>query len=156
MAIKKRFPYKAAIVACNGSCRNACTYGCVGCGLCVLSCKFDAVHLNENGIAVVDEDKCIACGACARACPQGIIRVHECANYITVKCANKARGVDARKQCDVSCIGCGICERTCTAGAIHVVDNRAVMDEALCLSCGMCAVKCPRHAIHDLRGILTR
>ena len=56
MAIKKRFPYKAAIVACNGSCRNACAYGCVGCGLCVLSCKFDAVHLNENGIAVVDED----------------------------------------------------------------------------------------------------
>ena len=105
---------------------------------------------------MVDEDKCIGCGACARACPQGIIRVHECANYIAVKCGNRAKGVDARKQCEVSCIGCGICERTCTAGAIHVTDNRAVIDEALCLSCGMCAVKCPRHAIHDLRGILTR
>ena len=143
------------MVACNGDCRNACTWGCVGCGLCVLSCKFDAVHLNDRGIAVVDEDQCIACGACARACPQGLIRIHECANPIVVKCANRDKAPAARTQCEVSCIGCGLCERTCTAGAIHVVDHRAVIDEELCLSCGMCAVKCPRRAIRDLRGILT-
>ena len=155
MAIQTRFPCKAAVVACDGSCTTACTWGCVGCGLCVLSCKFDAVHLNPNGIAVVDEDKCIGCGACARACPQGVIRVHECANFIVVKCSNRDKGPAARTQCAVSCIGCGLCERTCTAGAIRVADNRAVIDEEVCLSCGMCAVKCPRHAIHDLRGILT-
>ena len=89
-----------------------------------------------------------------RACPQDIIRLHECANYIVVRCANEDKGKEAREACPVSCIGCGICEKTCTAEAIHVIDSHAVIDESLCLSCGMCAVKCPRHAIADLRGIL--
>jgi ferredoxin len=160
MAFKKKFPYKAAFVACNGDCGATtqdpkCAYGCIGCGACVSACKFDAIHLNDNGTAQVDEEKCIACGACARACPQKLIHIHECANYIVVKCSNRDKGADARKQCAVSCIGCGICQKTCTAGAVTVQENLAVVDEALCLSCGMCAVKCPRHAIDDLGGILT-
>ena len=125
MAVKKRFPYRAAFVACNGGCRADCPYGC------------------------------IACGACVRKCPQGIISLHDCANSIAVKCANKAAGKEARSQCEVSCIGCGICEKICTAGAIKVTDNLSVIDERYCLSCGQCAVKCPRHAIYDLRGVLT-
>ena len=88
-------------------------------------------------------------------CPQNLIKIHECANYIVVKCSNKEKGAVARKQCEVSCIGCGICEKTCTAGAIHVEDNCAVIQEDICLSCGMCSVKCPRHVIHDLRGVFT-
>ena len=71
MAVKKRFPYKAAFVACNGGCRATaeCQYGCVGCELCVNVCKFEAIALNEYGVAEVDEDKCIACGKCVRECP---------------------------------------------------------------------------------------
>ena len=106
-------------------------------------------------MAEVDEEKCIGCGACAKVCPQKVIHVHECANYIVVKCSNNKKGAEAKKQCNVSCIGCGICEKTCTAGAIKVKDNCAVIEESICLSCGMCAVKCPRHVIHDLHGILT-
>lgn len=159
MAVKKKFPYRAAVVACNGVCAasavSKCRYGCVGCGICAAVCKFGAVTPNENGVAVVDEEKCIACGMCARACPQEIIHLHECANYIVVKCVNEDKGKEAREVCPVSCIGCGICEKTCTAEAVRVVDNHAVIDETLCLSCGMCAVKCPRHAIADLRGVLT-
>ena len=159
MAVKKKFPYRAAVVACNGVCAasavSKCRYGCVGCGICAAVCKFGAITLNENGVAVVDEEKCIACGMCVRACPQEIIHLHECANYIVVRCANEDKGKEAREVCPVSCIGCGICEKTCTAEAIRVVDNHAVIDESLCLSCGMCAMKCPRHAITDLRGILT-
>ena len=69
MAIKKRFPYKAAFVACNGGCRATadCQYGCVGCELCVNACKFEAIALNDYGVAEVNEDKCIACGACEGA-----------------------------------------------------------------------------------------
>ena len=111
--------------------------------------------MNEYGVAEVDEEKCIACGQCAKVCPQNLIKIHECANYIVVKCSNKEKGAVARKQCEVSCIGCGICEKTCTAGAIHIEDNCAVIDEEICLSCGMCSVKCPRHVIHDLRGVFT-
>ena len=137
MAVKKKFPYRAAVVACNGGCRSAegeagCADGCIGCKACIDKCKFGAISINEYGVAV-----------------------HECANYIVVKCSNKKKGAEAKKQCNVSCIGCGICEKTCTAGAIKVKDNCAVIEESICLSCGMCAVKCPRHVIHDLHGILT-
>ena len=99
--------------------------------------------------------KCIACGKCVRECPRELIRIHECANPVVVKCSNKDPGKDARKMCEVSCIGCGICQKLCPAGAITVTDNLSYIDESVCLSCGQCAVKCPRHAIYDLRGILT-
>ena len=66
MAVKKKFPYRSAFVACNGGCHvtegSSCSYGCIACGKCVESCKFGAIHLNEYGVAEVDEEKCIACG----------------------------------------------------------------------------------------------
>ena len=160
MAVKKKFPYQAAIVACNGGCRAnrgqpICSYGCMSCSACIETCKFQAITYNEYGVAQVNEADCVGCGRCTKACPQGIIRIHDCANYIAVKCSNHDKGAMARKICQVSCIGCGICEKTCTANAIRVTDNCAVIDETYCLSCGMCAVKCPRRAIADLRGVLT-
>ena len=87
MAVKKRFPYQAALVACSGGCRATaeCEYGCVACGLCVGVCKFDAIEINDLGVAQVNESKCIACGACVRECPRELIRIHECANPIVVK-----------------------------------------------------------------------
>ena len=99
MAIKKRFPYKAAFVACNGGCRATadCQYGCVGCELCVNVCKFEAIALNEYGVAEVNEDKCIACGKCVRECPRELIRIHECANPVVVKCSNKDAGKETIK-----------------------------------------------------------
>ena len=86
MAIKKRFPYKAAFVACNGGCRATadCQYGCVGCELCVNACpmkilKLDDEAVNRKGyhpISITDPDKCIACASCALMCPDGIINVY--------------------------------------------------------------------------------
>lgn len=55
-------------------------------------CKFGAVSLNEYGVAEIEEEKCIGCGACGKVCPQKIIHVHECANWIVVKCSNKSKG----------------------------------------------------------------
>ena len=120
MAVKKKFPYKAAFVACNGGCRatsgeQGCKDGCIGCKACVSKCKFGAISLNEYGVAEVDEEKCIGCGACVKVCPQKVIHIHECANWMVVKCSNKSKGQEAKKQCQVSCIGCGICQKTCTA-----------------------------------------
>ena len=105
-------------------------------------------------MAEVDEAKCVACGKCVRECPKQVIHIHECANYIVVRCSNKQNGKEARQVCSASCIGCGICEKTCTAGAIKVTEHCAVIDESVCLSCGMCVVKCPRHVLTDLRGII--
>ena len=121
MAVKKRFPYQAALVACNGGRATAdCEYGCVACGLCVGVCKFDAIEINDLGVAQVNEDKCIACGACVRECPRELIHIHECANPIVVKCSNKDLGKNARKYCEVSCIGCGLCTTKCKFDAIHL------------------------------------
>ena len=158
MAIKKRFPYKAAFVACNGGCRATadCQYGCVGCGVCVSVCPFEAIELNALGIAEVIEDKCLGCGRCVRECPRGVIHVDDRLQPIVVACANHDAGKDARTQCEVSCIACGLCAKACPAGAISVVDNLSQIDERYCLACGQCLIRCPRGSILDLRGILRK
>ena len=148
---------RVALVACNGGCRNeSCSYGCVGCGACESVCPWEAIALNEHGVAEVDEALCQGCGACVDSCPQEIIRLHEAGSPMVVKCSNRDLGKTARAACAVSCIGCGICEKVCPSGAAKVIDDLSAIDESLCLSCGMCAVKCPRGAICDLRGVLTK
>ncbi|MFW6029320.1 MAG: 4Fe-4S dicluster-binding protein [Halanaerobiales bacterium] len=44
--------------------REACT----GCNLCVRSCVYDAIKLDEENIAVVNEEKCAGCGLCVTRC----------------------------------------------------------------------------------------
>lgn len=154
----KKFPYKAAYVACNKKCEvnlaDPCRFGCVGCGQCVEACKFGAVSNNANGVAEIDAEKCMACGACIRVCPREVIRIHEIANTVVVTCSNKNKGALAKAECSTSCLGCGICAKNCTAGAIGIEDNLAHIREELCLSCGMCVVNCQRGAIEDLKGII--
>ena len=41
---------------------------CIGCEACVDACAFDAIHLDEQDIAVAN-DHCTACGACIDECP---------------------------------------------------------------------------------------
>ena len=108
MAVKKKFPYRSAVVACNGGCRvtagdNGCKDGCIDCGACVEKCKFGAVSLNEYGVAEIEEEKCIGCGACGKVCPQKIIHVHECANWIVVKCSNLHFSTQAPQPIHPSC-----------------------------------------------------
>jgi RnfABCDGE-type electron transport complex B subunit len=37
-----------------------CSYGCMGYGDCVRDCLFDAMHMGEEGLPIIDEDKCTA------------------------------------------------------------------------------------------------
>ena len=167
MAIKRKFPIRVATVYCNGGCRAKrdergmlCKYGCVACEACVNACRFDAIHINEYGVAETDEEKCIGCGACMRACPKKLIRIRIQDNSILPLCSNKDKGfypqtkTGARTQCDVSCIACGLCVKSCPANAITLVEQHAVINENTCLNCGMCATVCPRHVIVDRRGIV--
>ncbi len=44
---------------------------CVGCEACVDECPHDAMHMNDEGVAVSDPVKCKgeeACGDCAPVC----------------------------------------------------------------------------------------
>ncbi len=48
---------------------------CIGCGLCVQTCPFEALALNQDGIVMVDEGKCTECGACPEVCPSDALNL---------------------------------------------------------------------------------
>ena len=128
----------------------ACSFGCLGFGSCVKACQFDAIKINDKGVAEVDKEKCTNCGACREACPRHIIAEVPYKQKVFVNCMNKDKGAAATKVCANSCIGCGLCEKTCKFDAIHVVNNVAVIDYSKCKNCTMCAKACPKNAIEPI------
>ena len=126
---------------------TACSFGCMGFGTCVAACQFDAIHINAQGVAEVDKEKCTNCGACREACPRKLIVEVPYKQKVFVNCSNKEKGPAVTKVCANSCIACGMCERTCKFDAIHVVDGVARVDYDKCKGCGMCAQKCPKKII---------
>lgn len=163
---------QVAQVLCQGDCDNAtqkynyqgiedcvaasmlaggpkgCSYGCMGLGTCVRSCPFDAIHINEKGIAKVDRDRCTACGKCVIACPKNIIELIPESSQVQVLCISKDRGRTVKPLCKVGCIGCGICVKSCKFDAINMENNIARIDYQKCVNCMMCAEKCPTKAIY--------
>ena len=69
---------------------------------------------------------------------------------MVVKCSNKSKGQEAKKQCQVSCIGCGICVKQCEQGAITLENNLSRVDPEKCIGCGKCVEKCPTKSIRFL------
>jgi len=76
--IIKLIPFKAKVwVGCHSADKGKtvmdyCKVGCISCGKCVRTCRFDAISI-VNDCAVIDYDKCTACGECVAACPRKII-----------------------------------------------------------------------------------
>ncbi len=106
---------------------QGCIYGCMGYGDCVVSCKYDAVHV-VNGLAVIDYEKCVGCGACARVCPRNIIQMvpFKAERMLVVACSNKDPGKAVRAVCKVGCIGCKACVKKCDM--FDVNDNLSTID----------------------------
>lgn len=51
---------------------------CVGCGMCIKSCRQKALTLDtENKKVILDRDKCVDCGCCVRACRPGGFTVED-------------------------------------------------------------------------------
>ncbi len=125
---------------------NACSYGCVGYGDCVVSCKFDAIEV-VNGVAVVIQDKCTGCMACVKACPKNIIETIPDTDNPAVLCQSRDKGAVARKACKKSCIACTKCAKVCPTNAITIENNLAYIDQELCIACMQCASECPTNAI---------
>jgi Na+-translocating ferredoxin:NAD+ oxidoreductase RNF subunit RnfB len=124
-----------------------CQFGCMGLGSCVQVCPFDAIHINERGIAEVDKEKCTSCNKCIEICPKNVISLVPYDQLVIVDCNNKEKGPQVKKNCDVACIACGLCERNCPFDAIHVVNNLAEIDYEKCKNCMVCVEKCPTKAI---------
>lgn len=143
-AIKKGF--------LKGECKN----GCVGIGSCIERCNFGAMSL-EDGVVIINKEKCNGCRACIGVCPQELISMvpREATNFIP--CASKADEDTTRKICGNGCIGCGDCEEACPQNAIAIIDNCAVIDYDKCVGCVACTVKCRKKIIvdelHDLRKL---
>jgi len=151
---KKKYVYDgindctAAFILQNGP--KVCEYGCIGLGNCVRACVFDAMEMNDQGLPVVNKDKCTGCGACATACPKGVIAMINPEAPVAIYCNSNEKGAQVRKNCKIACIGCGICGKQCPYDAIKMVNNLAVVDSAICLEkCSeiVCLDKCPTGAI---------
>lgn len=129
-----------------GGGEKACTSGCLGYGSCVKVCNFGAISI-QNGIAVVDFEKCTACGQCVKACPKNLITIISPADKYVVKCRNTDKGAIVKDECKAGCIGCKICEKNCSVEAVKVDNFLASIDSEKCIGCGVCAEKCPKKII---------
>lgn len=133
---------------------SGCPFGCLGLGDCVVSCKFDAIYIDDNtGLPIVSNEKCVACGACVKACPRTIIELRNKGKKdrrIFVSCINQEKGAPAKKNCEVACIGCGKCVKACDYEAIILKNNLAYIDYEKCKLCRKCVEECPTGAIIEL------
>lgn len=151
---QKRFTYegvrdcRAAVLAGGGD--KACIYGCLGYGTCVTVCPFDAIHMGDNGLPVVDMGKCTGCRKCEVACPKKVIEVLPAGKAVLVACHSKDKGGDARKHCEMACIACGKCVKVCPYDAPSIANNLSTINIAKCQVCGLCVSACPTKAIVDM------
>jgi uncharacterized Fe-S center protein len=74
---------KPAIVAEN----------CTGCAMCEENCAHDAVHLNDENIAVINYDTCTGCGQCVAVCRYDSAQVQWSASRMQEKIAEYAFAV---------------------------------------------------------------
>lgn len=146
----KKFEYqgvtdcKTAAIIQGGN--KSCDKGCLGFGTCVGVCDFDAIKI-EDGIAVIDKEKCTSCGKCIEACPKAVIDMVPYKQEVIVACNNRDFGKAVKEVCGVGCIACKICEKNCNYDAIHVVNNIAKIDYDKCTQCMVCVEKCPTKII---------
>lgn len=115
----------AALVAGGG---KGCSWGCLGLSDCERVCDFDAIHMNEYGLPVVDEAKCTACGDCVDVCPKKLFSIHVVSHRLWVACKNLLNGDIAEDDCEVACTACGRCAADAPAGLVKIVNNLAVVD----------------------------
>lgn len=137
----------AAKISVNGT--KQCDWGCIGLGDCQVVCPFDAIHVLEDGLPHVDEEKCTGCGICVANCPQKILTLIPQSRKGSIALCS-CRGTNRAaimKSCKRSCIKCLKCEKACPNGACVVTDGIPKIDYSLCESCGKCVEVCPNKVL---------
>jgi H+/Na+-translocating ferredoxin:NAD+ oxidoreductase subunit B len=140
----------AAAVAGGG---KGCAWGCLGLADCERACTFDAIHMSETGLPVVDIARCTACGDCVDACPKGLFEILPLDAHLLVQCRNLINGDDALDECRAACTACGKCVQDAAPGLISVASGVAVVDyEKITLAEHAAVERCPTGAIVWLTG----
>ena len=140
----------AAAVAGGG---KGCAWGCLGLADCARVCDFDAIHMSETGLPVVDVDKCTACGDCVTACPKSLFELRPLDAKLLVQCRNLISGDDALAQCRVACTACGKCVQDAAEGLISVSSGVAVINyDEIARAEPRAVERCPTGAIVWLSG----
>ncbi len=148
---KDKFDYKgiedcvAANLVMQGP--KACVYGCIGFGSCAEVCPFGAITMNDQGLPVVDENKCTACGKCVAICPKKLFTLVNVSKNYAVRCKSLDFGKKVMDVCSVGCIACRKCEKACPVKAIQIIDNLAIINYSVCDNRGECFKVCPTNAI---------
>jgi len=114
----------ASLVSGGG---KGCFWGCLEFGDCEAVCDFDAIHMDEHGLPVVDEDKCTACGDCVEVCPKDLFSIQPINNRLWVACKNLEAGDEILEDCQVACTACGRCAMDAPGNLITMENNLPVI-----------------------------
>jgi len=146
------FPSCRAAVAAGGG-GKACSWGCLGFADCMKACTFDAIHMDEHDLPVVDVDKCVACNDCVVACPLDLFSLQPLSHKLWVACKSLAEGDAALAECEVACTACARCALDAAPGLIQMRNNLPVIDYSKNQLASRIAIeRCPTGAIVWLEG----
>jgi tetrathionate reductase subunit B len=79
---------------------------------CLASCPTNAIFKRDDGIVLIDQDKCIGCKYCIHACPYGAPQFNSATEKVE-KCTFCVHRLDAGFE--------PACVTTCVGNALHVV-----------------------------------
>lgn len=128
-----------------------CPGGCLGLESCVQACPFHAINMTNDGLAVVDRQRCTGCGRCVAVCPRHVIRLTPATATIHVLCNSHDKGGAVRKYCETGCIGCNICMKT-VPEAFTIDQFLATVDYNNSADAAMAVEKCPTQCIVDFNS----
>ena len=133
----------AAQIAGGG---KECMWGCLGLADCETSCDFDAIHMNENDLPVVNEEKCIACNDGVEACPKDLFSIEPISHQLWVACKNQEFGDQVIESCQVACTACERCAVD-APNIISMQNNLPVIDYQKKITNRDAIERCPTGAI---------
>lgn len=142
---------RAAAVVDEGG--LGCNWGCLGLADCEKACTFDAIHMSEERLPVVEPDLCTACGDCVEVCPKDLFVLVPESERVFVQCNSPLTGEDALRRCRVACDACGRCAADAPEDSIEMVNGLPVVHYDRDVKPTLEATwRCPTNAIVWLEG----